>query len=66
MACATGYVKPTELVGILGPSGSGKTSLLNVLAQRQSLSGGSYWSGTVKINGRKLTKGDFGIASAFV
>jgi ABC-type protease/lipase transport system fused ATPase/permease subunit len=34
VACANGYVKPCEMVGVLGPSGSGKTSLLNVLAQR--------------------------------
>lgn len=55
------------MVAILGPSGSGKTSLLNVLAQRHSLSGGSYTKGTCKINGRILSKdGDFGKIAAFV
>ena len=55
------------MVAILGPSGSGKTSLLNVIAQRHSLSGGSYTSGVVKINGRVLEKdGDFGKFAAFV
>jgi ABC-type lipoprotein export system ATPase subunit len=55
------------MVAILGPSGSGKTSLLNVIAQRHSLSGGSYMNGTVKINGRVLEKdGDFGKIAAFV
>jgi ABC-type lipoprotein export system ATPase subunit len=55
------------MVAILGPSGSGKTSLLNVLSQRHSLSGGSYNSGSVTINGRVLKKdGDFGKIAAFV
>lgn len=55
------------MVAILGPSGSGKTSLLNVISQRQSLSGGSYMTGSVKINGRVLKKdGDFGKIAAFV
>ncbi len=45
VSCAAGFVKPGEMVGILGPSGSGKTSLLNVIAQRHSLSGGSYTTG---------------------
>jgi ABC-type multidrug transport system ATPase subunit len=55
------------MVAILGPSGSGKTSLLNVLSQRHSLSGGSYTTGKVRINGRILAKdGDFGKIAAFV
>jgi ABC-type multidrug transport system ATPase subunit len=66
VSCAAGYVKPGEMVAIMGPSGSGKTSLLNVLSQRQSLSGGSYWSGNVRVNGRTLNKGDFGKIAAFV
>jgi ABC-type multidrug transport system ATPase subunit len=66
VCCANGYVKPTELVGILGPSGSGKTSLLNVLAQRNMLSDGSYWHGDVKVNNRRISKGEFGKTSAFV
>ena len=66
VACANGYVKSTELVGILGPSGSGKTSLLNVLAQRNMLSDGSYWHGDVKVNNRRILKGEFGNTSAFV
>ena len=32
VSCASGYVKPEEMVAIIGPSGSGKTSLLNVLS----------------------------------
>jgi len=66
VSCSAGFVKPGEMVAIMGPSGSGKTSLLNVLSQRQSLSGGSYLSGSVKINGRQLVKGDFGKVAAFV
>ena len=66
VACANGYVKSAELVGILGPSGSGKTSLLNVLAQRNMLSDGSYWHGDVKVNDRRILKGEFGNTSAFV
>jgi ATP-binding cassette subfamily G (WHITE) protein 2 len=66
VACANGFVKSTELVGILGPSGSGKTSLLNVLAQRNMLSDGSYWHGDVKVNDRRILKGEFGNTSAFV
>jgi len=66
VACANGYVNPKELVGILGPSGSGKTSLLNVLAQRNLLSDGSYWHGDVKVNDRRILKGEFGKTSAFV
>ncbi len=66
VSCAAGFVKPGEMVAILGPSGSGKTSLLNVLSQRQNLSGGSYWSGNVRVNGRTLEKGDFGKIAAFV
>jgi|APCry1669190731_1035312.scaffolds.fasta_scaffold84997_1 ATP-binding cassette subfamily G (WHITE) protein 2 len=54
------------MVAILGPSGSGKTSLLNVLSQRISLSGGSYWSGEVRVNGRNMKNGDFGKIAAFV
>ena len=54
------------MVGILGPSGSGKTSLLNVLAQRNMLSDGSFWHGDVKVNNRRILKGEFGKTSAFV
>ena len=54
------------MVAIIGPSGSGKTSLLNALSQRISLSGGSYLTGNVSINGRSLEKGDFGKMGAFV
>lgn len=66
VACANGYVKPCEMVGVLGPSGSGKTSLLNVLAQRNQLSDGSYWNGDVKFNNQRIVKGDFGKTCAFV
>lgn len=67
VSCASGFVKPGEMVAIMGPSGSGKTSLLNVLSQRNSLSGGSYAIGETKINGRVIQKdGDFGKIAAFV
>ena len=45
MKDSSGYIKPKELVAIIGPSGSGKTSLLNILANRLSLSKGSYYNG---------------------
>ena len=54
------------MVAIMGPSGSGKTSLLNVLSQRSSLSGGSYVEGKVCVNDRVLHSGDFGKIGAFV
>lgn len=54
------------MVAILGPSGSGKTSLLNVLSQRESLSGGSKTLGELKLNGQVMQKGDFGKMGAFV
>lgn len=54
------------MVAILGPSGSGKTSLLNVLSQRSSLSGGSYTEGELKLNGKVMEKTDFGKMAAFV
>jgi ABC-type multidrug transport system ATPase subunit len=44
---SSGYIKPKELVAIIGPSGSGKTSLLNILANRVSLSKGSYFDGSI-------------------
>jgi ABC-type lipoprotein export system ATPase subunit len=50
----TGYVRSKEMVAIMGPSGSGKTSLLNVLAQRTSLSEGSQVEGVISINFRNL------------
>ena len=54
------------MVAILGPSGSGKTTLLNALSQRLGLSVDSNLTGTVKINGKELTKGDYGKVGAFV
>jgi len=54
------------MIAILGPSGSGKTSLLNVLSQRESLSGGSQTVGELKLNGKVMQKGDFGKMGAFV
>lgn len=42
---SNGYAKPGELMAIMGASGSGKTSLLNVLAQRLSLSPGCLLNG---------------------
>ena len=54
------------MVAILGPSGSGKTSLLNALSQRLGLSSGSFIKGQIKINGKLLEKGDYGMVGAFV
>jgi ABC-type multidrug transport system ATPase subunit len=51
----------------MGPSGSGKTSLLNVLSKRQGLSGGSYYSGNIMINGKELTsRSEFSKHATFV
>ena len=54
------------MVAILGPSGSGKTSLLNMLSQRQSLSDGCLVEGEIKLNGKKMQRGDYGKIGAFV
>ena len=54
------------MVAILGPSGSGKTSLLNALSQRLGLSYKSYLNGSIKINGKELSHGDYGKVGAFV
>lgn len=62
----SGYAKPRELVAIMGASGSGKTSLLNVIAQRLSLSPGAIQEGEVRINNRIIYGGDFGKIGAFV
>ena len=50
----------------MGASGSGKTSLLNVLAQRLSLSPGAKLSGEVRCNNRIVNQNDFGKVAAFV
>jgi len=50
----------------MGASGSGKTSLLNVLAQRLSLSPGSTLEGEVRCNNRTVNSTDFGKIGAFV
>ena len=63
---SSGYVKPGEFVAIMGPSGSGKTSLLNILAQRMTLSKGSTMAGSIYVNKREVKKVDFGKFGAFV
>ena len=50
----------------MGPSGSGKTSLLNILAQRMTLSKGSTMAGSIYVNKREVEKDDFGKFGAFV
>jgi len=52
--------KTKQMVGIMGASGSGKTSLLNVLAQRLSLTEGAVLDGYVKCNNRTVDYDDFG------
>lgn len=59
-------MKPGELVAIMGPSGSGKTSLLNVLANRLSLSRGSFFNGQIFCNGQFIKGSDFSKIGAFV
>lgn len=61
-----GFVKPKEMVALMGSSGSGKTSLLNVLAQRLTLSPGARVTGEVKVNGRVVNATDFGKFGCFV
>ena len=63
---AKGYARPGELVAIMGPSGSGKTSLLNVLSQRTFLMPGGRAEGHVKINGKRLQRGDYAMLGAYV
>ncbi|KAK6587845.1 hypothetical protein RS030_81156 [Cryptosporidium xiaoi] len=47
--------EPKSLTAILGPSGCGKTSLLNILSGRLSTRGNKLVSGSIFINGRKVT-----------
>lgn len=54
------------MMAIMGASGSGKTSLLNVLAQRLSLSPGAILEGEVRMNNRVVDSNDFGKMGAFV
>lgn len=42
-----------EILAIMGPSGCGKTTLLNILGDRVGKQG---VSGTITLNGHKLTK----------
>ncbi len=63
---SNGFAKPKELMAIMGASGSGKTSLLNVLAQRMSLSPGYTLEGLVRCNNRIVDSSDFGKIGAFV
>ena len=66
MTQSNGYAKPGELMAIMGASGSGKTSLLNVLAQRVSISPGCKFEGIVKCNNRPVNSSEFGKIGAFV
>lgn len=51
----SGSVRRGQVLGLLGPSGSGKTSLLNALAAVEN--GKSSFSGEVRLDGRKISKG---------
>ncbi|KAL8614193.1 hypothetical protein ACOMHN_026410 [Nucella lapillus] len=46
-----GVARPGSVLAVMGPSGAGKTSLLDVLAGREALQGGS-----VRVNGAPLHK----------
>lgn len=52
-------------MAIMGPSGSGKTTLLNVLAHREATFRASI-SGTISVNGAKISKPEFQCISSYV
>ena len=54
LTASNGYAKPKEMMAIMGASGSGKTSLLNVIAQRISLSPGAILEGEIRFNNRVI------------
>ncbi|WP_433746700.1 ribosomal protection-like ABC-F family protein [Falsibacillus pallidus] len=37
------YVKHGERIGLLGPNGAGKTTFINILLQKEALTGGELW-----------------------
>ena len=63
----SGFALPGQTLYIMGSSGAGKTSLLNILSDRASTSGGNSISGTVKVNdAAKLDQHVFGRVGGYV
>ncbi|XP_078431046.1 ABC-2 type transporter family protein isoform X2 [Wolffia australiana] len=58
----SGEAKPGRLLAIMGPSGSGKTTLINVLARQLAASDRLQLSGSLDVNGRPISGGDYKIA----
>ncbi|UTT94112.1 hypothetical protein NDA17_005161 [Ustilago hordei] len=59
----TGSVKPGEVVAIVGASGAGKTTFLDILARREKR---GVTSGTVLVNGRKMSNQEYKRVVGFV
>ncbi|SPO21890.1 related to ABC transporter protein [Ustilago trichophora] len=59
----TGSVKPGEVMAIVGASGAGKTTFLDILARREKR---GTTSGTVLINGRKMSNQEYKRVVGFV
>lgn len=59
----TGSVKPGEVMAIVGASGAGKTTFLDILARREKR---GITSGTVLINGRKMSNQEYKRVVGFV
>ncbi|XP_065827732.1 protein white-like isoform X3 [Oscarella lobularis] len=58
-----GIARATELIALMGASGAGKTTLLDFLANQTS---SLKVTGTVRLNGRKITKSELGNVAAYV
>jgi hypothetical protein len=58
----TGIARPGTMTALMGASGAGKTTLLDVLAGRKTV---GTITGDIRVNGRTLTKQQFGRVTAF-
>ncbi|KAJ1027359.1 hypothetical protein NDA18_003367 [Ustilago nuda] len=58
-----GSVKPGEVMAIVGASGAGKTTFLDILARREKR---GVTSGTVLVNGRKMSNQEYKRVVGFV